>query len=1298
MRRLGQQPQHHRQRILRPSPVILLPPEARPGAMKAGGKNPIFPTSDAGDAIPSTQHDPLVPVLAQPASLSARREGGRHREACWTGPWHAIHLAHVKTLNLSQPSIPPFPSFSAHRSPFPCTAAAATPSLHKPAAAGSLAPPPAVLRRASFSSSTANTTPRLLLLLWHHCATSSSSTTNPDFLPCIVSTHLLPPVLFFFLLSPPPLPPPAGGPPLPGRRRSRAASPSAAGRTTTSAGPPPPPRPPLRSPAMGPRNPPKPKLRHLDHHPGRRRAPPAAPPPPTGTMFYPTTAHHCCLCHTVPPAPPLPPPQNHHRWHELAMRHKRHELEVPARHDRTAGGPWLCAVVPLRHGPWRAGRPTWPSILTVVTHSIASPLPFRTPNQKPSSRPPLPAPASVTTMAGQVSSTTRFSRPRASAALASTSSSSPATTPTDRVRDPQFDALITRVLSTSIHGALPSPPVSIHARLHTLSSSSDYDRLSNLPDALLRNIVSRLPIKDGARTAILSRRWLPIWLAAPLALYDPHLLPGPTTSDSIPRQVKRADSDAVVAAVSRILDAHGGPFRCAYLTCSNMDGDHRTRLARWLHHLAVKGVEELFLINRPPLHLERSLPATFFSMASLTRLYLCFLRFPATAGLPRGAAFPSLRELGLCSVAMEGNGDVEFILARSPVLEMLCFVGHMLPLLRLRLVSRSLRCVQIHYSKVKSIAVVDAPCLARLIVMNTPLAPVSSCSISIGNAPSLQLFGYFDPSKKVNEPAGKLNFKFWQEAGAIECIESHVKLLVFHDFRGENSELAFLKFFVESAQVLEKLVIVCSNGCFSSMDEANSKVKKTLFAGKKGTERCALLVLEAAPKEETASWTYNRGFDFSSGPAVKEGLGRLAANGGGGRDCSGVEAVGMPSEPGSGGTPSQGVSVRRWRRMAMEVEAGGGDEVWVGRGSRWKKRRKKKEKRVIAGPAQFSSQPARPALFPPLSLLQLAPGPAGSLRSLGPASRHGPLVRAVPYLRLSRCNARSRTLAYILPLPYPALLSLLLSFLPRSNGPPLINELLIALSMETEILSPPHFPLRRNLSSPYKPPFRHTGTPFHFPRPHGHAAKNPSSPSPLPPPRSRSLLVATPTPRLPPFVARATYRPNLDENPPPGIYKSPSSSRAYHRRSLELYRPPPRAANRLGAVSAALSSLIRFCATRATLRAKPSLKPHLLTLLRPRRRNVAATARRRPSPFAATPASPGANIVLAPLRRCAAVAPPPDVAAGVLLSPISQRHWIKIQRPKALPNRVNRGMNADMPLEEEGQGQFAEEEEQFFEE
>jgi hypothetical protein len=44
------------------------------------------------------------------------------------------------------------------------------------------------------------------------------------------------------------------------------------------------------------------------------------------------------------------------------------------------------------------------------------------------------------------------------------------------------------------------------------------DRLSILPDALLRDIVSRLPIKEAARTTVLSCRWRPLCAAPSVSL------------------------------------------------------------------------------------------------------------------------------------------------------------------------------------------------------------------------------------------------------------------------------------------------------------------------------------------------------------------------------------------------------------------------------------------------------------------------------------------------------------------------------------------------------------------------------------------------------------------------------------------------------------------------------------------------------------------------------------------------------------------------------------------------------------
>ena len=297
-----------------------------------------------------------------------------------------------------------------------------------------------------------------------------------------------------------------------------------------------------------------------------------------------------------------------------------------------------------------------------------------------------------------------------------------------------------------VHSLLPFPPVSAAASLSAISSSpggGSEDRLSALPNAILRDVVSRLPAKDAARTSVLSSRWRPLWRSAPLVLVDAHLLQ-PAGGEDAPL---RAGSGSVTAAVSRVLEAHRGPFRCVNLTRSSM-GAHRAELALWLGLLAVKGVEEFVFVNRP-WPLDFPLPATIFSLASVKRLYLGAWGFPNTSALPRGTAFPHLLELGLCCIAMEGR-DLNFLLARSPILQTLVVYLSQKDV-NLRIISRSLRCVQLCVSIVHDVSVVDAPRLERLLLWDTVSVDKVRTRIKFGHAPKLRSVGYLMPGVHVLE-------------------------------------------------------------------------------------------------------------------------------------------------------------------------------------------------------------------------------------------------------------------------------------------------------------------------------------------------------------------------------------------------------------------------------------------------------------------------------------------------------------------------------------------------------------------
>jgi hypothetical protein len=151
----------------------------------------------------------------------------------------------------------------------------------------------------------------------------------------------------------------------------------------------------------------------------------------------------------------------------------------------------------------------------------------------------------------------------------------PARLPGLTLGDPYVDFVL-----CFLYSYLPEPPVSTAAPLSCAPAADDaIDRISTLPDVLLRKVVSRLPAKDGARTTVLSSRWRSLWRSVPLVLVDTHFLPG---SDAECRPARAgAESRAVTDAVSAALKAHPGPLPFVSLTCSFLDRADRGLVAQW---------------------------------------------------------------------------------------------------------------------------------------------------------------------------------------------------------------------------------------------------------------------------------------------------------------------------------------------------------------------------------------------------------------------------------------------------------------------------------------------------------------------------------------------------------------------------------------------------------------------------------------------------------------------------------------------------------------------------------------------
>ena len=189
-------------------------------------------------------------------------------------------------------------------------------------------------------------------------------------------------------------------------------------------------------------------------------------------------------------------------------------------------------------------------------------------------------------------------------------------------------------------------------RLEPKPHPASLDFISSLPDDMLLVIIGLLPTKSVVRTALLSRRWRPLWRCVPLNL----------TVDSC-----LCDGDCKrMAAVSKILSSHPGPARRLDIRMFSTNCKVQPKFDEWFLSPALDQLEELsFEAGRC-----RSLPPSALRLTpTLRRASFSSCYLPQINAAP-ALLLPQLKQLDLFDVVISKKA-MEHLLRSCTALEYL---------------------------------------------------------------------------------------------------------------------------------------------------------------------------------------------------------------------------------------------------------------------------------------------------------------------------------------------------------------------------------------------------------------------------------------------------------------------------------------------------------------------------------------------------------------------------------------------------------------------------------------------------
>ncbi|CAA7042378.1 unnamed protein product [Microthlaspi erraticum] len=176
------------------------------------------------------------------------------------------------------------------------------------------------------------------------------------------------------------------------------------------------------------------------------------------------------------------------------------------------------------------------------------------------------------------------------------------------------------------------------------------DRISNLPEALLLQILSLLPTKDVVATSVLSKQWRSLWKMVPTLYFD---------YDS-----NQSKHETFSEIVSRLLLSHKAPFLESLHTNLNPDGCDAMDIGMWIGIAYAHHVRELILNIEYASSFK--FPRSLYNCETLETLILTGW---VLVDVPSPARLKSLRTLHLYYVEYKDDTSVLNLLSGCPKLE-----------------------------------------------------------------------------------------------------------------------------------------------------------------------------------------------------------------------------------------------------------------------------------------------------------------------------------------------------------------------------------------------------------------------------------------------------------------------------------------------------------------------------------------------------------------------------------------------------------------------------------------------------